>query len=125
LTSEPNSVHNKGVILRVIIWFEKTRKSIQKYPKEIRMELGLLLHRLQKREFLTLPYSRSMKTLGSGCFELRVRGEDGAYRVFYYLKNKDLILVFHTFKKKTQKTPKREFIKGQKNLKELLNEKKI
>lgn len=111
--------------LRVIVWLQKTKFIIQKYPQEVRRDLGFLLYRIQKNEFLTLPHSRSLKTLGSGCFELRIKGADGIYRIFYYLKIKDQILVFHAFIKKSQKTPKMEIVKGQKNLKELLHDKKI
>ena len=49
-----------------------------------------------------------MPSVGKGCYELRIKGEDGAYRVFYLLKIEHEIIVFHAFKKKTQKTPLKE-----------------
>lgn len=66
-----------------------------------------------------MPHSRPMPSIVSGAHELRVKGPDGAYRAFYYLKHKDGIVVFHCFKKKTQKTPLREIRRGIANLKEV------
>ena len=52
-----------------------------------------------------------MKSVAIGCFEIRLKGGDGIYRVFYVLKTEVGILVFHSFKKKTQKTPIKELEK--------------
>jgi len=49
-----------------------------------------------------------------------VKDSSGAYRVFYYLKTQKGILIFHCFKKKTQKTPKKEIELARKRLGELL-----
>lgn len=62
------------------------------------------------------------KALAAGCFEIRLKGDDGIYRVFYILKNNLGILVFHGFKKKTQKTPANEIKTGKNRLKALLQE---
>jgi len=63
-----------------------------------------------------------MASVGSGVEELRLRDRSGAYRVFYYTKLADSILIFHAFAKKTQKTPQREIALAQKRLKEMLDE---
>ena len=47
----------------------------------------------------------------------------GAYRVFYYTKLVDSVLIFHAFAKKTQQTPPKEIALAQKRLKEMLDEK--
>ena len=52
-----------------------------------------------------MPNSRPMPKVAPGVSELRVRGEDGAYRGFYYTASARGILVFHAFVKKTQRTP--------------------
>ncbi len=90
------------------------------FPKAIRNSLGYLIFRLQKGDVVEMPYSKPMKSVGQGVYELRVKDADGSYRAFYYLKCEDGILVFHCFKKKTRKTPLKEIKKGIKNLKELL-----
>jgi len=52
---------------------------------------------------------------------VRVRGEDGVFRVFYYTASATGVLVFHTFAKKTQRTPLQEIELARKRLKELLD----
>jgi phage-related protein len=44
------------------------------------------------------------KSVGGGLFELRVK----ANRIFYCFKPGGVIVLLHGFKKKTQKTPRRE-----------------
>ena len=61
-----------------------------------------------------------MPSISNGVHELRVKDSSGQFRVFYYTKVKDEILVFHCFKKKTQTTPKRELALAKKRLEELL-----
>lgn len=77
----------------------------------------------KKGEILFMPLSRPMTTIAPGVFELRVKDRAGIYRVFYYTKLKDRILIFHAFTKKTEQTPKRELAIGQKRLREMINEK--
>ena len=93
---------------------------MQKFPDPVKKELGYLLFMLQRGESLSMPHSRPMPSVSKGCSELRVKGEDGAYRVFYYLKIEDEIIVFHAFKKKTQKTSSKDIDLGKKNLKDML-----
>jgi phage-related protein len=53
---------------------------------------------------------------------LRIRDRAGIYRVFYYTKLADTILIFHAFAKKTEKTPQHEIFLAQQRLKEILDE---
>ena len=61
-----------------------------------------------------------MPGIRNGVHELRIKDRAGQYRVFYYTKVSDAILVFHMFKKKTQRTPDKELEKAQTRLKEML-----
>lgn len=63
-----------------------------------------------------------MTNVAPGVFELRLRDAEGIYRVFYYLKIKDKILIFHAFAKKTRATPKQQIETGKTRLKKLLQE---
>jgi phage-related protein len=65
--------------------------------------------------------ARPMPTVASGVSELRVKGEDGIFRVFYFTANAKGVLVFHAFAKKTQRTPPLEIELAKKRLKELLD----
>lgn len=107
--------------MKQVIWHSTARIEIKKFTKEVKHELGYLIYRLQKGDILNMPLSKPIPAVGSGVSELRFKGSDGAYRVFYYLKSKEGILIIHCFKKKSQKTPLREIRQGMKNLKELLS----
>ena len=104
-------------------WNQKALKTIQAFPDEVKKELGYLIFKLQKGESLTMPFSRSMPSIGKGCHELRVKDESGIYRAFYFLKVKGKLIIFHSFQKKTQKTPQKEIEQGRKNLREMIDEK--
>jgi phage-related protein len=73
--------------MKKIIWHPKARAAMREFPDEIKRELGYLIFRLQQGVHLTLPQSRTMSDVGSGVSELRVRGADGIYRAFYFLKS--------------------------------------
>jgi phage-related protein len=71
--------------------------------------------------FRRKPAARPMPTVASGVSELRVKGEDGIFRVFYFTATAKGVLVFHAFAKKTQRTPPLEIELAKKRLKELLD----
>ena len=68
-----------------------------------------------------MPNSRPMPEVAAGVSELRVRGNDGIYRVFYFTGSMQGVLVSHAFAKKTQRTPPLEIELARRRLKELLN----
>ena len=76
---------------------------------------------MQLGEQIGLPNSRPMPAVAPGVSELRARGRDGIFRVFYYTASPLGVLVFHAFAKKTQRTPPLEMELARKRLKELLN----
>jgi len=88
----------------------------------VRREFGKAIFDLQKVTSLRC-LSRPMSSVGPGVEELRVRDRSGAYRLFYYTRLADSILIFHAFGKKTQKTPPHEIALAQKRLQEMLDEK--
>ena len=69
------------------------------------MQAGYLLRRLQEREVLGLPHSRSMPVVGPRCHELRVRDVGADWRIVYRL-DPDAIVILEVFSKKTRATPK-------------------
>lgn len=94
---------------------------IRRFPKEVRVRLGRGLFRLEMGETLGMPNSRPMPGVAAGVSELRVKGEDGSFRAFYYTASSQGVLVFHAFVKKTQRTPPLEIVVARKRLKELLD----
>jgi phage-related protein len=105
------------------VFHPKARDAIRAFPENVRREFGKVIFDLQKGEKLAMPLSRPMSSVAAGVEELRVKDRSGGYRVFYYTKWADSVLIFHAFTKKTQKTPPHEIALAQKRLKELLDEK--
>lgn len=83
--------------------------------------MGQGLFRLQIGEQIAMPNARPMPAVARGVSELRVKGEDGIFHVFYYAASAPGVLVFHAFAKKTQRTPQLEIELSRKRLKELLD----
>lgn len=108
--------------MKEVVWHVKALEQLRKFPEDIKKDVGYLIHRLQMGDKLNAPYSKPIKSVEIGVNELRVKDASGAYRVFYYLKTSEGIIIFHAFKKKSQKTPKKEIELGKKNLKEILDE---
>ena len=83
---------------------------------DARRECGELLRRLQQGEFVSLPHSRPMPSIGKRCHELRIQDEKVTYRIIYRI-DEDAIVIVDVFTKKTQKTPKHVIDACQKRLK--------
>lgn len=78
-----------------------------------RIETGHLLRLLQKGETLSMPVSRPMPSIGSGCHELRITDKNSIWRVIYHTG--PAIVVLYIFQKKTNQTPQ-SVIEGCKRL---------
>jgi phage-related protein len=96
---------------------------IREQSTSIRRQIGEALRDLQKGVHLGIPLSRPMPVIAPGVCELRARDEGSTARVFYLANTPDAILVFHGFKKKSQKTPAREIDLARRRLREVLNAK--
>ena len=108
-------------MVRPVVFHPKARDAVRRFPREARVRLGKDLFRLQMGERIAMPVSRPMPVVGGGVSELRVKGADGIFRVFYYLASPKGVLVFHAFVKKTQRTPPLEIELARRRLKELLD----
>lgn len=99
---------------------KKVVKDLEKVELSIKRQLAEYLGFLAEGENLGMPASRPMSIVDHGVHELRLKDRSGQYRVFYYTKKSDAILVFHFFKKKTQETPAQEIETAKSRLKEML-----
>jgi phage-related protein len=72
-------------------------------------------------EPLAMPAARPMPVVASGVSEMRVKSEEGIFRLFYHTASPKGVLVFHAFEKRTQRTPPLEIELARKRLKELLD----
>jgi phage-related protein len=108
--------------LKEVLIYDPARKEIVSWPFEIKKDLGSILTKLQKGDSVGYPDVDSMRSVAPACFEVRLKGSDGIYRIFCVIKTEFGILVFHSFKKKTQKTPLKEIETGRKRLAAFLKE---
>ncbi|XWN37207.1 MAG: type II toxin-antitoxin system RelE/ParE family toxin [Balneola sp.] len=75
------------------------------FSNNARINAGHWLRKLQKGEFVEMPHSRPMPSIGSNCHELRIKDTSETWRIIYRI-DKDAIIIVEVFKKKTQQTPK-------------------
>jgi len=90
---------------RPLVWLSGEVKT-PPFSKSARLEAGYLLRALQKGEMLTLPHSRPMPNIAARCHELRVNDQGQTWRIIYRI-DKDAIVIFDVFQKKSPQTPKR------------------
>ena len=95
-------------------------KTIRSFSQGVKRSIGQAILELQKGGKLSMPLSRPVKSVGTGAAEIRIKDSAGIYRVFYLVKMRGRIIIFHAFIKKTQKTPRKEIKKAQQQLKEIL-----
>jgi phage-related protein len=89
---------------RPLVWLHGEIKT-PPFSPDARIETGVLLRRLQRREQLSLPHSRPMSAIGSRCHELRINDREVSWRIFYRVDS-DAVVIVEVMKKKTQKVPK-------------------
>ena len=106
--------------MKETVFHPAIKKVIRAFPKTIKLELGKAIRDLEKGFSLSMPLSRPMNTIARGVEEIRLKGASGIYRVFYYVKLKDKILIFHAFQKKTRTTSKQDKETGKSRLKDML-----
>ncbi|MCG2810093.1 MAG: type II toxin-antitoxin system RelE/ParE family toxin [Candidatus Aminicenantes bacterium] len=97
----------------------RVKAEIENWPDGILADYARLVELLA--EFgpnLRMPHSRIM---GSGLFELRLKGKEGIGRAFYCFLIKRRIVILHAFIKKTKSTPEYELKIARKRMKEVKN----
>jgi phage-related protein len=107
------------ITIKKAVFHPKARDIIREFPEGVRVELGRAIFALQAGELLAMPLSRPLSIVAPGVSELRVKWQDNIYRVIYYLRSEQGILIFHAFIKRTQKTLPLEILLARKRLKEL------
>lgn len=68
---------------------------------------------------------KPMNTIGQGVREIRIRDENGAFRVIYVAKFAEAVYVLHCFQKKTPKTSKADLDLAAKRYRDLVKELKL
>ena len=104
---------------QIVYFNDRVQKDVLSMPS------GILADYLRLTEAMALygadlrmPHSRA---LGAGLFELRPKGPEGIGRVFYCTQVGRVIVILHSFIKKTQETPDADMRMARKRLKDVKN----
>lgn len=87
-----------------LVWLHGKIKT-PPFSTPARQEAGYLLRRLQRNEFLGMPHSRPLPSIGVRCHELRINDAGISWRIVCRA-DPDAVVILEVFNKKTQKTPK-------------------
>ena len=71
------------------------QETIRSFPIGIKKALGKTILELQNGASIGMPLSKAMPSVAKGVHEIRLKDKDGIYRVFYFTRVKDKILIFH------------------------------
>lgn len=77
---------------------------------------------LKQAERIPIKFFKKIKG-SKKLFEIRVEYQSNIFRTFCCFDGKNLVILFNSFQKKTQKTPKNHIIKAERLLKEYFDEK--
>ncbi|RUS97618.1 hypothetical protein DSM106972_083550 [Dulcicalothrix desertica PCC 7102] len=75
-----------------LVWLHGEIKT-PPFSQDARIEVGVLLRRLQQGENLGMPHSRPMPSIGAHCHELRVRDADQNWRIIYRIDDDAILLL--------------------------------
>jgi len=82
-------------------------EALSSFPDEVKRALGFSLRQLQIGREPT-SQTRSMKSIGSGVYELKEADERTWYRAIYLSKIGNVVYVLHCFEKDSRKTDRRD-----------------
>ena len=79
---------------------------LREFPADAKHDAGFQLDRVQRGE--QPDDFKPMAAIGKGVEEIRVRDDNGIFRVIYTARRAEAIYVLHAFQKRTQATAKRD-----------------
>ncbi len=99
-------------------WMGRSRDIVKGFVKRIRAEIGYQLYRVQQG-LMPTDY-KTMPSIGKGVLEIRLH-RPHEHRVIYVTKFAERVCVLHAFKKKTQKTSRKDIEIAKNNYQELMH----
>jgi phage-related protein len=97
------------MVMKSLKWVGSSKKDLQKFPDEVRYEMGYALYTAQQGE--THESVKLFKGHGSGIYEIVSDHDKNTYRAIYVVNIGEAVYVLHAFQKKSKKgiaTPKEE-----------------
>jgi len=95
---------------------------LRSFPASARQEAGFQLYRVQQDGEAN--DWKPMNTVGPGVREIRIRDDDGAFRLVYVAKFEEAIYVLHCFQKKSQRTNKGDLDLTTRRFKDLMEQRR-
>ena len=102
-------MEREEVFLRNVRWVGDSRAQLQRFPNQVRKDIGHLLYLVQTGQ--TPPSAKPMRGIESGVFEIVSDYVTNTYRAVYTVKIGRSLYVLHVFQKKSKRgiaTPKRD-----------------
>jgi len=108
--------------MKPVIFIFTAQKDIKAFPDGARQKAG---HELMAVQMGMEPTDwKPMPIIGTEVKEIRIH-ENGEFRIVFIAKFPEAVYVLHAFRKKTQKTPKKDILLAQQRLKQLEQERRI
>ena len=109
--------------IRTIILFKNYFKEFYvAQTKTVRDKINAVLRLIETQRMIPKKFFRIIEG-SDGIYEIRVEIESNIYRIFCCLDSGAVVVLFHGFQKKTQKTPLREIKRAEAIKKEYLKSK--
>jgi phage-related protein len=103
-----------------VVFLGSALGDLRDFPVRARREAGHQIDQVQQG--LDPDDWKPMNTVGRGVREIRIRDDDGAFRVMYVAKFADAIYVLHCFQKKTRETRKADLDLASRRYRDLIKE---
>ncbi|GKS65369.1 hypothetical protein YTPLAS72_26730 [Nitrospira sp.] len=104
--------------MKPVHFLGSSREDLRDLPESVQETTGFQLFKVQQGK--EPDDWKPMTTVGPGVQELRVRDENGIYRMFYVAKFQEAVYVLHVFEKRSQKTARPDIELGKSRYAELL-----
>ena len=105
---------------KIEFYNEGAKNQIYRFPKKIQAKLIDIMEMMIKLgPNLGKPHTYPF---GDGLFEIRAKGKEGIGRSFFCYEKGKLIIILHSFIKKTEKTPSKEIKIAKRRMKEVKND---
>ena len=92
-------------------------------PQVVRDKINFVLRMVETQRIIPRKFFRIIEG-SDGLYEIRVEVEGNIYRIFCCMDEGAIVVLFHGFQKKTQKTPKTEIKRAEAIKREYFNSKK-
>ena len=122
----PNWVYSKEVGMKIEFYQGSNNRSpvLDFIKKQIVQDRARILAILQDVEECGYDAPRvKLRQIRGKLWEVKIKGKDSEYRIFYITITNEKMVLLHAYKKKTQKAPTNEINIAEKRMKEVIDEK--